>query len=101
MMAQQNSFLTLAGLELTALTIYAASKKGEVTLIFSLAVVMVVIQIAMTILLMNAERETAWGAPYYLKYRDKGWEKVWRKVLIASTLLTWVSLATLLILNDF
>lgn len=98
MLAQQNAFLTLAGLELTALTIYAGMNRA-VTPLFFLPVALVAVQVAMTILLMNAERETAWGAPYYLKYRGKGWEKRWRKSLIAIILLVWLSLAALLILG--
>lgn len=100
MIAQQNAFLTLAGLELTALTIYAAVNKDQITQLFFLPVVLVVMQVAMTVLLINAERETSWGSVLHLHYRGKGWEKRWRHWLIAIVLLAWVSIAALLIIGD-
>lgn len=96
MVAQQNSFLTLAGLELAVLTIYATLDKSHVTPLFIGTVMLVVIQVTMTILLINAERETAWGNPRYNKKRGKGYEKIWRWVLMITILGVWVSLAALI-----
>ncbi|MEX1112706.1 MAG: hypothetical protein WEC84_04555 [Candidatus Andersenbacteria bacterium] len=98
MVAQQNSFLTLAGLELAVLTIYATLDKSKPTPLFIATVVLVIVQVTMTILLINAERETAWGNPWYKAKRGRGYEKTWRWVLMVIIFCAWLSLAALLIL---
>lgn len=98
MVAQQNSFLTLAGLELAVLTIYATLDKSKPTPLSIAAVILVIIQVTMTVLLINAERETAWGNPRYTARRGKGYEKTWRWVLMIVIFSAWLCLAALLIL---
>lgn len=101
MLAQYNIFGVMTGLEVTALTIFSKLSDNltdEERLVFSGAILFLVLQVVILVLLINAEREVAYGAQR--KYiSKKGNEICWRWTLIIISILAWILISALLLLN--
>ena len=102
MLAQYNIFGVMAGLEVTALTIF--SRSDDLTLqakwIFIATIISLFLQVIFTLFLINAEREVASGNKRYLgDCNFQGKEKIYRWVLIVTTAIVWILISTLLVIS--
>ena len=102
MLAQYNIFGVMAGLEVTALTIFSRSDDLALNIrwIFAAAIISLFSQVILTLFLINAEREVASGNKCYLGYCNfQGKEKIYRWALIIITAITWILMSTLLVIS--
>lgn len=102
MLAQYSMFGVMAGLEVTALTIFSRSDDLALNIrwIFVAAIIFLFSQVILTLFLINAEREVASGNKCYLGYCNfQGKEKVYRWALIIITAIAWILMAILLIIS--
>lgn len=103
MLAQYSMFGVMAGLEVTALTIFSKFDDNLTCTerwVFSFAILSLILQVVILLLLINSEREVASGNKCYLGYCNfQGKEKVYRWALIIITAIAWILMAILLIIS--
>lgn len=102
MVTQYSIFGTIAGLEVTALTIFAAFGDGsgatpiEWKVLFTITVALLFFEVVGILWMINQERKVAFGVPMQC-FREN--ESFYRSVLILIMILTWGFILTLLIMK--
>ncbi len=101
MLTQYSIFGTVAGLEVTALTIFAALANENIVsiaekVIFSVTSFSLFIEIIFILWLINQERRVAFGDPMQDFQKN---ERIYRGTLIILMIVTWGLLLALLLLR--